>query len=146
MSCNVIFRCQGKAPVTWQTTWRSRWTTLTPSPCRSRASLRRNVGRTCTSCSTSTPSSPIPLGFWRKAPQRTACQVGISFQQPASSSSQTAFLLILHFYLLCCPPTYIFFLLLCIFYFSSSICTLCSVDLTSLLSCICLFFYSYCIT
>lgn len=89
MLCNVVFRCRGKAPVTWQTTWRSRWTTLTPSLCRSRASHQQNVGRTCTSCSTSTPSSPIPLGFWRKAPQRTACQVGIGFQQPASSSYPT---------------------------------------------------------
>lgn len=77
-------RYRGKAPVTWRTTWRSRWTTLTPSPCRSRASHQQNAGRTCTNCSISTPSSLIPLGFWRKAPQRTACQVGVSFQQPAS--------------------------------------------------------------
>lgn len=76
----VTSRYRGKAPVTWQTTWRSRWTTLTPSPCRSRASHQQNAGRTCTSCSISTPSSLIPLGFWRKAPQRTACQVGVSSQ------------------------------------------------------------------
>lgn len=68
----ITSRYRGKAPVTWRTTWRSRWTTLTPSPCRNRASHQQNAGRTCTSCSISTPSSLIPLGFWRKAPQRTA--------------------------------------------------------------------------
>lgn len=71
--------------MTWQTTWQSRWTTQTPSQCQSRASHQQNVGRTCTSCSTSTPSSRIPLASWRKTPQRTAFQVGISFQQSLSS-------------------------------------------------------------
>lgn len=84
--CN-IFRCQEKVLVTWQITWPSRWMTLTPSQCQSRASHRQNVGRTCTSCSTSTLSSPIPLESWRKAHQRTASQVGLSFSsQPASNS------------------------------------------------------------
>lgn len=98
----ITSRYRGKAPVTWQTTWRSRWTTLTPSPCRSRASHQQNAGRTCTSCSISTPSSLIPPGFWRKAPQRTACQVRVSFQQPASKtylSSLRHVLLHFQFYL-----------------------------------------------
>lgn len=64
----------------WQTTWQSRWTTPTPSRCQSRASHQQNVGRTCTSCSTSTPSSQIPPASWRKTPQRTAFQVGTTFQ------------------------------------------------------------------
>lgn len=81
--CAIVFRYQGKVHAMWQTTWQSRWMTLTQSPCRSRASRQQNVGKTCTSCSTSTPSSLIPLGFWRKAPQRTACQVVVSFQQSA---------------------------------------------------------------
>lgn len=68
--------------MTWRTTWRSRWTTQTPSRCQSRASHRQNVGRTCTSCSTSTPSSLIPPASWRKAPQRTVSQVGVCLQQP----------------------------------------------------------------
>lgn len=77
--------------MTWRTTWQSRWTTLTPSQCQSKASRRQNVGRTCTSCSTSTPSSPIPLASWRKAPQRTAFQVGISFQQSANALFLSSF-------------------------------------------------------
>lgn len=81
--------------MTWQTTWQSRWTIQTPSQCRSRVSHQQNVGRTCTSCLTSTPSSQIPLASWRKTPQRTAFQVGISFQQSVSQSVSQSFIFVL---------------------------------------------------
>lgn len=90
VDATLSFRCRGKAPATWPTTWPSKWTTRTPSPCRSRASRRRSAGRTCTSCSTSTPSSPIPPGFWRRAPPRTAWQVGD--RHSASGQAPLAFL------------------------------------------------------
>lgn len=124
---SVVFRCRGRALVTWPTTWPSRWTTRTPSRCRSRASRRQSVGRTCTSCSTSTPSSPTPPASWRRAPQRTVCQVGVGpghsssswcpsmYFHSASLGTTTVYSLI---YLLmfwtncCCSLWFLFFLLL----------------------------------
>lgn len=94
----ITSRYRGKAPVTWRTTWQSRWTTLTPSLFQSRASHQQNAGRTCTSCSISTPSSLIPPGFWRKAPQRTACQVRASIQiLPVISEIHSSPFSVLHF-------------------------------------------------
>lgn len=112
--------------MTWPTTWRSRWMTRTPSQCQSRASHQQNVGRTCTSCSTSTPSSPIPLASWRKAPRRTAFQVEKSFQHTSNSTFQLFSLTVS--FSLCFTLCFIFRGCYCLI-----ICTLCSANLTDFL-------------
>ena len=116
-----IFRCQEKVPVTWQITWPSRWMTLTPSQCRSRVSHRQNVGRICTSCSTSTLSSPIPLESLRKAHQRIASQVGLSF----SSQPESNFYCLSHPCISSHRPTthYFFKILLYFFDFPFALCS-----------------------